>query len=119
MDKSGPGSPCGGRVLTADNLRRARGRIPVEDDGYLFLDAFEHGPEVAMWLALRAAFSHGKFLHARHQMLGGVAMMIGIMILFLLPMAANFYANPTDASHGSALRLDILSSNNIACKHRL
>ncbi|MCC6934187.1 MAG: glycosyltransferase family 39 protein [Candidatus Yanofskybacteria bacterium] len=50
----------------------------------------------AYWLSLRAAFSHDKYLHARHQMLGGVALAVGIMIIALLPMAAHFYANPGD-----------------------
>jgi hypothetical protein len=50
----------------------------------------------AYWLSLHAVFSHGKYHHARHQMLGGAALMVAVMILALLPMAAYFYANPQD-----------------------
>ncbi len=50
----------------------------------------------AYWLSLRAAFSHSKYTYARHQMLGGVAMMIGISLIVILPMVAYFYANPSD-----------------------
>jgi 4-amino-4-deoxy-L-arabinose transferase-like glycosyltransferase len=50
----------------------------------------------AFWLSLHAAFSYGKYRNARHQMLGGAALMVGVMIIVLLPMAAYFYANPQD-----------------------
>ncbi len=51
---------------------------------------------IALWLSLHAVFHHGKYLHARHQQLGGVAMMVALMIIVLLPMAAYFYSNPQD-----------------------
>ncbi|MEK7638376.1 MAG: glycosyltransferase family 39 protein [Patescibacteria group bacterium] len=50
----------------------------------------------AYWLSLHAVFSHGKYHDARHQMLGGAALMVSVMILTLLPMASYFYANPQD-----------------------
>ncbi len=50
----------------------------------------------AYWLSLRAVFSHSKYAHARHQMLGGAALMVGVMVLVLVPMIAYFYANPQD-----------------------
>jgi 4-amino-4-deoxy-L-arabinose transferase-like glycosyltransferase len=50
----------------------------------------------AFWLSLHAVFSHGKYHDARHQMLGGAALMVGTMVIVLLPMAAYFYANPQD-----------------------
>lgn len=50
----------------------------------------------AYWLSLHAVFSHGKYLNARHQMLGGAALMVCVMILAFLPMASYFYANPQD-----------------------
>ncbi len=51
---------------------------------------------IALWLSLHAAFSHGKYLHARQQQLGGIALMVGVLVLTLLPMAAYFYSNPLD-----------------------
>lgn len=50
----------------------------------------------AYWLALWQTFRHGKYAHARHQMLGGVFTMIAVILLVALPMAAHFYANPGD-----------------------
>lgn len=61
---------------------------------------------VAFWLSLRSVFSHGKFFNTRHQMLGGAAMLVGVMILVFLPMASYFYANPQHfTDHASDLSI--------------
>jgi 4-amino-4-deoxy-L-arabinose transferase-like glycosyltransferase len=48
---------------------------------------------VYLW-SLRSDFRHDKYIHTRHQLWGGMALMVGVMIVVLLPMAAYFYANP-------------------------
>lgn len=65
----------------------------------------------AYWLSLRAVFSHGKYANARHQMLGGAALMVGVLILVLLPMAAHFYANPQDLI-GRTAKVSVWASEN-------
>ena len=65
----------------------------------------------AFWLSLHAVFSHGKYHHARHQMLGGAALMVGVMILALLPMASYFYANPQDFA-GRTAKVAVWASEN-------
>lgn len=45
---------------------------------------------IADWVALHAAFSHEKYLFARHQLLGGVASMLGVMVLVIVPLLPKF-----------------------------
>ncbi len=49
---------------------------------------------LAYWLAVRTVFHHEKYLFARHQMLGGAALMISVLIFMLLPTLGQFYAQP-------------------------
>ena len=49
---------------------------------------------LAYWLAMHMVFHHEKYLHARHQMLGGAALMVGIMVITIIPLLAYFAANP-------------------------
>lgn len=65
----------------------------------------------AYWLSLHTVFSHEKYLNARHQMLGGVALMVGVMVVVLLPMAAYFYANPQEFI-GRASNVAVWAGNN-------
>lgn len=51
---------------------------------------------IALWLSLRAVFHHEKYVIARHQQLGGAALMVGVMLLTIIPMVSYFYANPQD-----------------------
>lgn len=57
---------------------------------------------IALWLSLHAVFSHGKYRYARHQMLGGIAMMVGVMIVVLLPMVPYLYADVSDFTYAPA-----------------
>ena len=66
---------------------------------------------IALWLSLGKVFHHDKYTHTRHQQLGGVALMIGVMILALLPMAAYFYSNPQDFT-GRTTKVAVWASEN-------
>jgi 4-amino-4-deoxy-L-arabinose transferase-like glycosyltransferase len=48
------------------------------------------------WWSLHAVFSHTKFAEARRQMLGGVACMVGILVLSILPLTVYFMEHPAD-----------------------
>ncbi|HUO75418.1 MAG TPA: glycosyltransferase family 39 protein [Candidatus Paceibacterota bacterium] len=65
----------------------------------------------AYWLALSAAFSHGKFAFVRHQLAGGVAAMIGVGILVCLPIAAYFVGHPADFV-GRTSQISVFSTSN-------
>lgn len=65
----------------------------------------------AYWFALHAVFHHEKYLYTRQQMLGGAALMIGIMILIVIPLLAYFSANPQPiVSSWNALWLNIVDT---------
>ncbi|HTP57242.1 MAG TPA: glycosyltransferase family 39 protein [Candidatus Paceibacterota bacterium] len=66
---------------------------------------------VAYWMALRAAFSHGKFEFARKQLGGGVALMVGVAILVVLPLASYFVAHPADFT-GRTSQISVFSAAN-------
>lgn len=64
---------------------------------------------IAYWIAIHAAFSHEKYYHARQQMLGGVALMIGVLVLIVMPLITYFSANPQElVTSWSALRANIV-----------
>lgn len=68
---------------------------------------------LAYLYAIRADFRHDRYTHTRRQLLGGIALMVGIMVLVLLPMVAYFYANPQELI-GRAVKVSVFASANPA-----
>lgn len=65
----------------------------------------------AYWFGIRSAFSHGKYEFARHQLLGGIAAMIGVAIVVTLPIAIYFAGHPADF-FGRTSEISVFSTPN-------
>ncbi len=65
----------------------------------------------AYWMAIRSTFAHGKFRFARRQLFGGIALMAGIGLLVILPLAAYFVSHPADFT-GRTSQISVFSATN-------